>query len=130
MSRLLGVDVSELHALAADLDGIPPQIAREAKASARKAAVNIKNEWRQNVSRSRYFRMTHTINFTETTSGETCEAEVGPNRYFRHARLAGIGHFGGANGGGGTLPDPDVYVASEGPRFEQAISDLVAKVLA
>ena len=123
-------DVSELHALADELGGLPPKAARAAQATARKAAQNIKRDWQYDAAFSRHFRLAPTISYDENVwFGAVYEAEIGPNRRYRAARLAGIAHFGGANGGGGTLQDPDNYVASEAPRFEKAMADIIDEVL-
>ena len=124
------VDVSELRALAEEMGGLPPKVSRAAARSVRKAAVNIKGDWQMDTVHSRHFRLTPTINFDETVwFDRVLEAEIGPHRRYRAARLAGIAHFGGANGGGGKLGDPQYYLDREAPKFEKAIADLVDEVL-
>lgn len=109
---------------------VPDRVMRELPRIGRKGSQNVKTEWAADVSRSRHFgQIARTINYDERSAFGVYEAEVGPDRRFRAARIVGIGTFGGANGGGGTLPVPDKYIRSEGPRIESEMSDLVDKVL-
>ena len=54
--------------------------------------------------------------------------EVGP-RKGKPGSIANIAYFGGANGGGGTVPDPRGALEAEAPRFEKALTDLVGEIL-
>lgn len=109
---------------------VPDQVMRELPRVGRKGAQNVKTEWAARVGQSRHFgQIAPTINYDERSAFGAYEAEVGPDRRRRAARLAGIAHFGGANGGGGTIGDPQRFADAEGPRMEQAIADLVDKVL-
>lgn len=50
----------------------------------------------------------------DVTRGDNPSVEVGPNAATsRSAPLAGIAYFGGARGGGGTVPEPDHILESE-----------------
>lgn len=127
---VIDIEAEGFDELAREFADTEPRIKREMPRIMRKAGVNIKNEWNSAAARSRHFRIAGTINFDENLHfGAMHEVEVGPDRRRRAARLAGIAHFGGANGGGGTLGDPKKYVDAETPRMEQAIADLVDKVL-
>ena len=62
--------------------------------------------------------------------GTTYEAEIGPDRAKSpQARLLNIAHFGGANGGGGNLPDPSEFLKKEAPAFEKWMRDAVDGLL-
>lgn len=123
------MDTSELDALASDLQQLPPKVTRGLSAVVRKGAVNIKNDWREAAAKSRHFKIAPTISFDEGAAPDGSEAEIGPNRHYRAARLAGIAHFGGANGGGGTIGDPQRFLDKEAPGFADAVGDLVDKAL-
>lgn len=128
------MDTSELDALASDLQQLPPKVTRGLSAVVRKGAVNIKNDWRDAYLKSKHFRgkqgqAAKAVTFDEKVTPDDVEAEIGPNRHFRIARLAGIAHFGGANGGGGTIGDPQRFLDEEAPGFADAVGDLVDKAL-
>lgn len=122
-------DVSELYELQRELQGAADRAMRETGRIGRRGATNIKRDWSMDAAFSRHFRLGPTINFDETESFGVYEAEIGPNRRFRAARLAGIAHFGGANGGGGTLGDPTKYLDAEAPGFEKALADAAEKAV-
>ena len=127
---VIDIEPEGFDELAREFADMNPRLQREMPRVMRKAGVNIKRDWSMDAAFSRHFRLGPTINFDQTVHfGAMHEVEVGPDRWHRAARLAGIAHFGGANGGGGTLGDPKKYVDAETPRMEQAIADLVDKVL-
>ena len=122
-------DAHEIRELAHDLRAAPEKVQRAAPGVVKKAANNIKAEWRGAAEKSRYFAMGHTITYDVDSDAGGIEAEVGPNRRFRYARLAGIAHFGGANGGGGTLGDPQRFLDSEAPRMADALAKIAGDAL-
>lgn len=135
---VIDIEVEGFDELAREFADTEPRVQREMPRIMRKAGVNIKDEWNAAASRSRHFRIAGTVTFDENLHfGAMHEVEVGPDRSVGRragkrsgpAGLAGIAHFGGANGGGGTLGDPQRFADAEGPRLEQAMSDLVDKVL-
>lgn len=125
----IDVNVNELRELGVWLRESGPEVNRKAPGVVRKAANNIKSEWRAAAEKSRYFAMGHTITYDVDTDAGGIEAEVGPNRRFRYARLAGIAHFGGANGGGGTLGDPSRFLEAEAPRMAEALNAIIGEAL-
>lgn len=126
---MASIDASELREFAAVLDAKAQATARQVRQVVSKGAVNIKNQMQVEAAGSRWFRIASTISYdmreVEAFGGGVIEAEIGPNRRFRAARLANIAYFGGANGGGGTIPDPRGALDAEAPRFEKALSDLI-----
>lgn len=126
---MIEFDASELRQIADDFAALPAKAQADLPRIVRKAAVNVKAEWNAAAAGSQHFRIAGTVNFDEKDAFGVYEAEVGPDRARRAARLAGIAHFGGANGGGGTLGDPSRFAENEGPRLESAMSDLIDRVL-
>ena len=124
----MAVDASELRALIADLREAPNLVRREARAVISKGALNIKNQMRDEVARSRHFRFAHTVSYDLKVGGDTIEAEIGPETG-GVGSLAGFAYFGGVNGGGGTVPDPQGALVAEAPNVEKYLDALVAKVL-
>ena len=123
----VSIDTSEIDTLAAWLRGADPKVNRAAPAVVKKGANNVKDAWNEQASKSRHFNIT--ASYDVEVSGDVVEAEIGPNRHFRSNRLAGIYHFGGANGGGGTGGDPVRVLEAAAPNFEQAIADLIDEAL-
>lgn len=127
---MMEINTSELDALARDFADADQRISRDRDRIGRKAAQNIKRDWSMDAAFSRHFRIGPTISYDETVRfGAVYEAEIGPNRRFRAARLAGIAHFGGANGGGGTLGDPQKYADAEAPTLAEYLAEAAEKAL-
>lgn len=124
----MAVDASELRKLASDLSNAPKLIKSEARGVIAKGALNIKNQMRDEVARSRHFRFAHTISYDLKVSGDTIEAEIGPEAG-GVGSLAGFAYFGGVNGGGGTVTDPQGALDAEAPNVEKYLDALVAKAL-
>ena len=124
----MAVDASELRALIADLSSAPKLVHSEARAVVSKGALNIKNQMRDEVARSRHFRFAHTVSYDLKVGGDTIEAEIGPETG-GVGSLAGFAYFGGVNGGGGTVPDPQGALDAEAPNVEKQVDALVAKAL-
>ena len=116
----------DLRELAADLNrGVDPA---KVRGVVRRAGVNIKAQLRAEAKASRHFRIEQHIGFDEREFWSGPGVDVGTAR--RGAgRLAGIAYFGGANGGGGTLPDPAGALEAETPRFIKALADLADEAL-
>lgn len=107
----MGVDASELIELAADL-GRPLDDASIAEA-VRESTEAIQKQLQAEASKSRHFKFAPRI--TTTRKGKL-EYETGPLKGGAGS-LAHIAYFGGANGGGGTVPDPTEAMEAEAPQF-------------
>ena len=124
----MAVDVSELRKLATDLSSAPKLVKSEARGVISNAALNIKNQLRDEAARSRHFRLAHTISYDLKVGGDMIEAEIGPETGGAGS-LAGFAYFGGVNGGGGTVPDPQGALDAEAPNVEKYLDALIAKAL-
>ena len=137
----MNLDTSQLKAFEAELrrsprvvrDGVRPVIA--------KASLNIKNDWNDSFRQSRSFKgIAGSVSYDTKVTRDGIEAEVGPDKS-RHPGLAGppktrpaapmanIAHFGGARGGGGTVPDPQKHLDDEEPRLIKAMGDVISKAI-
>lgn len=123
------VDTSELDALGVELQQVGGKVEGALPGAARKSATKIRDDWRTAASKSRHFKIAETVTFDEKATADGYEAEIGPDRRFPAARLAGIAHFGGANGGGGTIGDPQRFADAEADGFAKAVADLVERAL-
>ena len=124
------IDVSEVREFVAEMQEIPAQLTRHVRPVVEKGALNIKNQLQAEARQSRYFRIAPAITYDITSSAEGVEAEIGPDKSrIATAKLANIAYFGGAHGGGGTLPDPQLALDAEEPKFLKALEDLIGGVL-
>ena len=123
-------DASELRAFAAELGTVPDSVVRKIRPVVSKGALNIRNQMRSEMQQSRSFKqIAPTINYDLNVQQDGMEAEIGPDKRRRAARLANIAYFGGANGGGGTVRDPARALEDEGDNFENALAKLLEGVL-
>ncbi len=123
------VDVSEVLVLARDLEAAGLKLAAGMRPVVSKGALNVKTQMRAEMGGSGSFGMiAPLISYDLRGNAVISEAEIGPE-----ARGAGylenIAYFGGAHGGGGTVPDPQGALDAEAPRFESALADLVNGLL-
>lgn len=124
----MDLDTSEIEQLAREFADADQRISRDRDRIGRRGAQNIKNAWNADASKSRHFRV-HATYDERVYFGATYEAEIGPDRGFGANRLAGIYHFGGANGGGGTGGDPSKYLDDELPTLEKYLAEAAEKAL-
>lgn len=127
------IDTSELRTLAVDMGEVADEIKREIPAVVAKGALNITNDMRDAMRSSASFgELAGGISYDLTREG--FGAEIGPTKASRGGQSAlGVGaniaYFGGANGGGGTVEDPQAALDREEPKFRKALLDLLDKAL-
>lgn len=119
------IDTSEVRALAADMRAVDGRLTRHIIPAVDHAAVNIKTDLRGVAARSRHFRMANSITYDKPSP---YEAEIGPTKGGAGS-LANIAYFGGSNGGGRTVEDPQAALDREVPKFERALADLAADLV-
>lgn len=121
------IDTSELRTLAADLTDAPREVQRQVPAVVKRGAVNIKNDMRDALADSTYFKgAAPAVTFDELEGGMA--AEIGPTKG-KPGGIAVIGYFGGSYGGGGTVEDPQKALDREAPKFIDALGDLFDGIL-
>lgn len=139
--------MSDLDDLAADLASSPERVMREIKQVVSKGALKIKDQLKKEAAGSQSFgRMAATINYELNATGNSVEAEIGPDKDVMTSRkkssrygpnsspgsaasLAGIAYFGGSRGGGGTLPDPQLALDAEESSFISFLERLDGVIL-
>lgn len=91
------------------LDRVRPVIA--------KAAVNIKQQLRDEMGASVHFRKAaHKISYETVELAGAVEARIGPTHGAGDpGSIANVAYFGGARGGGRTVPDPKIAAEAEIP---------------
>lgn len=129
---MASIDDHELRQFAADLADAPQRIIGRVPLVVKKGAVNIKKQLQDEMSASASFgALAPSITFDILDDGFT--AEIGPMKSSSGKRGLGFGaniaYFGGSNGGGGTVADPQGALDAEVPRFEKALLDLLGEAL-
>lgn len=119
------IDDSELRALAADLTNAAIEVAPKAHKALNESSKNIRDAMRADAAKSRHFRFSGRIS---VGSPSDFEREIGAEKGGAGS-LAHIGYFGGANGGGGTIRDPQHALDDEAPNFEKALGDAIDEAL-
>lgn len=119
------IDASEFRTFASDmlrgLDAVPDETHRVVE----RAAVNIKDDLQRQMRGSAHFRpVAAGINYDMSAGYHTSRAEIGPDKG-SPGSLANIAYFGGANGGGGTVEDPQAALDREIPNLEQHLAEVV-----
>ena len=126
----ISIDTSELRTLAADLTDAPNHVRAEVPEVVERGALNIKNTMRDDYDRSAYFTVkgggAPFITYDITDGG--LGAEIGPEKGGQGSRAVHA-YFGGANGGGGTVRDPQEAADEEEPNFTRALGDLFDGIL-
>ena len=121
-------DFRDFEVLAADLTHAARDDVREkVRAVVVKGAVNVKAAMRADMRTSRHFRqVAPKITFDTTVRANSVTCDVGPITQGQVVGdLAHFAYFGGANGGGGTVRDPQAALEDEAPQFFAAISDVL-----
>lgn len=121
------IDTSALDDFARELDAKAIVLAEQVRPVVNKGALNVKNQMQADMRRSRHFKAARWITYDIETGAEGITAEIGPVKAGA-GNLAHIAYFGGRNGGGGTVRDPEEAMKEEEPRFMSALDDIVAKV--
>ena len=91
--------------------------------------MNIKNQLNAEMDESAHFGQVN-ITFETKAEGDGYVAEIGAVTQGKVVGdLAHFAYFGGANGGGGTVDDPEGALKAEAPRFVKALTDLIGDAL-
>lgn len=121
----------ELRALAADLQREPTRAQREVRAVINKGGLQLRKRMRAEMGQSGWFgHVARSIDYDEIGGSSNPGVEVGPNAATsRSAPLAGIAYFGGARGGGGTVPDPMQALEDEAHEAARWIEQIAGDAL-
>lgn len=122
------IDTSELRQFSSEIEAALKTKPRQVRALVSKGALNIKNAWNADAAASTHFSpIAGTVNYdikgVATFVGTSFEAEIGPDKRRRAARMANIWIFGTSRGGG-TGRDPREYLDDEVPAFMKYLGDL------
>jgi hypothetical protein len=132
MADSASFDAHELRQFAADLTRAPQRVVDKVPPVVKRGATQVKAQLRAEMGASPSFGvLARGITYDILDGGFT--AEIGPVKADRHGKSvigvgANIAYFGGAHGGGGTVPDPQGALDAEAPRMERAIADLIGEL--
>lgn len=126
-------DMSDLRKFSAGINANLKTTPRKVRATVEKGAVNVKKQLQREAGQSRHFgQIARTINYDMRATGGvdslTVEAEIGPDKHWRSARLGNIAYFGTSRGGG-TLPEPLGAAGIEIPKLEKHLLDIGEEVI-
>ena len=132
MSKI-DIDMSEVRQLAVEFKQVPAAMRHRAQPVVAKGLVNIKEQLQREMRGRLTPKSTAVGNRIAAFISYDLDAdgfggEVGPRKEGA-GNLANIAYFGGAHGGGGTVPDPRGALEAEAPRFEKALADMAAELL-
>lgn len=124
-------DLGDLAKFGDDLVEAGDKLAEKVKPVVARGAFNVKRSMQEDMRASTHFgQVARTITYDTRTGNGWIEAEVGPVTSGQVVGdLAHLAYFGGANGGGGTVRDPQNNLDEEAPRYEKAISDVLGDLL-
>lgn len=121
-------DASDFDALAADLDrAAASDLIGKVEPVVNTGALRVKEGMRFDMLSSRSFNaVADDISYDVDRFTEHVRAEIGPlSAGFRVGDLAHFAYFGGSNGGGGTVRDPEYWLDSEAPALERYVGDVL-----
>lgn len=113
------IDTSQVEALAQDLARAGSEAERRAEPVIERGALNIKNQLREEMAGSHWFKG---VASAMSYDRDGLEAEIGPERG-APGSLANIAYFGSSRGGG-TVPDPIHALEAEAPNVERWLAEI------
>lgn len=124
MANSVSVDASELAGLARDLAAAGDKVERESEPVIERGALNIKNQLREEMAGSYWFKG---VASAMSYDRDGLEAEIGPEKG-APGSLANIAYFGSSRGGG-TVPDPIHALEAEVPNVERWLAKVAEESL-
>lgn len=112
-------DTSQVDDLAQDLARAGSEVERKAEPVIERGALNIKNQLREEMAGSYWFKG---VASAMSYDRDGLEAEVGPEKG-APGSLANIAYFGSSRGGG-TVPDPIHALEAEVPNVERWLAEV------
>lgn len=128
---MASVDDREFRTFARDLRSAPSRVQGQVFPIIFKGAMAIKKQMQAEMGGSGHFKgTTPAIDFDITNEATSVTAEIGPK--VGSGEVGGLGsiaYFGGANGGGGTVPDPELALKAEAEKIEKVLGDILGDAL-
>lgn len=125
-------DASDFDALARDLSAAAAaDLLGQVESSVKAEAGNVKEAMRADMAASRHFgQVAHVIDYDIDRFTEHVRAEIGPRTAGKTVGdLAHFAYFGGARGGGGTVPDPEIHLDAAGDSLEEYVGKILDGLL-
>lgn len=123
----VSIDITGAEELVREFAQAGGGLVNEVRPVIAKGALNIKTTMRDDLAGSKHFRQTARSVTYDTRAGQAfASAEIGPVTQGQTVGdLAHFAYFGGANGGGGTVRDPQEALDEEEPRLLDALGDVL-----
>lgn len=122
--------MSDLERLASDLSASPERVMREVRQSVSKGSLNIKKQLIAEASGSSSFgQLARSIGYDLAVTGNSVEAEIGPQKSRDGSAGLLMAYWGQSRGGGGSLPDPLGALEAEGPNLINALQNVADVIL-
>lgn len=128
----ISFDASDFSTLARDLDrAAATDLVGKIGPTIMRGAGNVQRAMKADMEESLHFKqVSAAITFDYEAFTAHARAEVGPLSAGRQVGdLAHFAYFGGANGGGGTVRDPEHHLNAEGPILGKSIGDVLEGLL-
>lgn len=128
----LRFDASDFAALARDLNqAAAADLLGQVEASVKAEANNVKEAMRADMAASRHFgQVAHVIDYDVDRFTSHTRAEIGPRTAGKTVGdLAHLAYFGGSNGGGGTVPDPEIHLDAAADSIEGYVGKILDGLL-
>jgi HK97 gp10 family phage protein len=126
------IEVQGLTALITDLTAAPEKLRAGVRATVEKAALNVKNDAKETVTRdtpkgyARAYPASITYDVEQTATGGT-SAEIGPDKDKRQGALGNLIEFGSANNS--PIPHLGPALEHETPNLEFWLSEVAGQAL-
>lgn len=122
------IDDSELRTLAVDLGRASVEVFKEAEATTKKAAHNVKETMRADAESSGHYQhFSRSITYDRAMAVGQIAYEVGPDKGGPQGALGNILYFGTSKNG--AVLDVEVGMRKEAPEFERRMADMAARLL-
>lgn len=129
---MIRIDASDFGRLARDLDrAAASDLIGKIEPTIMRGAGNVQRAMKADMEKSRHFgQVTAAMTFDVDRFTNHIRAEVGPLTAGKVVGdLAHIAYFGGSNGGGGTVPDPEYLLEAEALNLEKYVGAILDDLL-
>lgn len=125
----LEIDVSQVRQVEADMRRVDARLAPNLTRVMERGAFNIKTQLRDEMRSSPHFRsVARSVSYEWDSRPGLYGVLIGPEMG-SPGSLANIAYFGGANGGGGTVPDPRGALNAEADKFMNELAKKAAELV-
>ena len=124
------IDASDFREFARDCDNAAAELLGKVEPTIMRGAGNVQRAMKKDIEARPHFKqISPFVTFDVDRFQAGTRAEIGPTTAGKTAAdLYHIGVFGGARGGGGTIPDPESHLEAEAPAIERYVGDILEEL--